>query len=170
MSVFICETCGCIDNTAVSGYWRNVVNNEPKQCSECNTGKWHGEWEKDHWTKYGVEKLLELEARRDGSMINATKYLKMIGILPSLATERLELDFDNQKHKSFSLVQVIKTHNDGTIDGIWLQNCTAVTLKEAVACAVETEIANSEKITVAVVDAFASPEIGQIHVKIKRLA
>ena len=48
-------------------------------CSECNTGKWHDEFPKQHWTDYGIEKLLELEARNDGSMINATEYLRTIG-------------------------------------------------------------------------------------------
>ena len=79
MSVYICEKCGCIENTSLGGYWRNVVNKEPKMCSECNNGEWHNEFEKRHWTEYGVEELLELEARKDGSMINATEYLKSIG-------------------------------------------------------------------------------------------
>lgn len=30
--------------------------------------------EKEHWTKYGKEKLLEWETRGDGSMMNATEY------------------------------------------------------------------------------------------------
>ena len=34
-----------------------------------------------HWTDYGKEKLLEMEARNDGSMENATEYLKSIGEL-----------------------------------------------------------------------------------------
>lgn len=79
MSVYICEKCGCIENTALGGYWMNVIDKEPKACSECNTGKWHNEFEKKHWTEYGVQKLLELEAQKDGSMINATEYLKSIG-------------------------------------------------------------------------------------------
>lgn len=79
MSVYICEKCGCIENTALGGYWRNVANKESKMCSECNTGKWHNKFEKHHWTKYGVKELLSLEARKDGSMINATEYLKSIG-------------------------------------------------------------------------------------------
>lgn len=79
MSVYICEKCGCIENTALGGYWDNVRNKEPKMCSECNTGKWHNEFPKEHWTDYGVDKLLRYEARKDGSMINATEYLKSIG-------------------------------------------------------------------------------------------
>lgn len=79
MSVYICEKCGCIDNTALGGYWKNVLRKEPKMCSECNTGKWHNEFPKQHWTDYGIDKLLELEARQDGSMINASEYLRLIG-------------------------------------------------------------------------------------------
>lgn len=79
MSVYICEKCGCIENTSLGGYWRNVRNNQSIMCSECNNGEWHGEFEKRHWTEYGVERLLEFEARKDGSMINATEYLRSIG-------------------------------------------------------------------------------------------
>ena len=79
MSVYICEKCGCIENTALGGYWRNLCNKEAKMCSECNTGEWHNWFEKKHWSEYGVNKLLELESRGDGSMINATEYLKSIG-------------------------------------------------------------------------------------------
>ena len=81
MSIYICEKCGCIDNTALGGYWKNARNNEPKMCAECNHGKWHGVFPKEHWTKYGKEELLKSEARKDGSMINATSYLKSIGEL-----------------------------------------------------------------------------------------
>lgn len=79
MGVYICEKCGSIENTAVGGYWGNCFKNEPKQCSECNFGKWHGTFPKKHWTDYGIMKLLELEKRKDGSMINATEFLKSIG-------------------------------------------------------------------------------------------
>lgn len=30
--------------------------------------------DKDHWTKFGKDKLLEWEARNDGSMVNASEY------------------------------------------------------------------------------------------------
>lgn len=79
MSVYICEKCGAVENTAVGGYWKNCLEHEPKKCSACNFGKWHGELPKKHWTDYGTEKLLELERRKDGSMINATRFLKSIG-------------------------------------------------------------------------------------------
>lgn len=37
--------------------------------------------DKPHWSEFGKEKLLELESRRDGSIENATEYLKSIGEL-----------------------------------------------------------------------------------------
>ena len=44
MSLFQCERCGARENTAlVDGYW---MNKGGKQCSECKTGKWHGEFDK----------------------------------------------------------------------------------------------------------------------------
>lgn len=79
MSVYICEKCGSIENTALGGYWQNFRENKPKMCSECNYGKWHGKFPKEHWRAYGIKKLLELERCNDGSMINATSYLKSIG-------------------------------------------------------------------------------------------
>lgn len=80
MPCYICEKCGAIDNTAVGGYWRNILNKEIPKCSECNYGKWHGKFEKKHWFECGtVEELIEMEDRNDGSMLNATEYFKKIG-------------------------------------------------------------------------------------------
>ena len=49
MPIFRCVKCGCVDNTATSGYWERVaMNGKEPLCSECNPeiGKWHGEFEK----------------------------------------------------------------------------------------------------------------------------
>lgn len=81
MSVYICEKCGAIDNTAVGGYWKNCIAKEPKMCSECNFGKWHEIFPKKYWYEYGIDKLLEMEKRKDGSMINATDFLRKNGKL-----------------------------------------------------------------------------------------
>jgi hypothetical protein len=51
----------------------------------------------------------------------------------------------------FSLVNVSKEYN-GLVDGVWMQHCTAATLEEATQRARDTEKANSDRITVAVVD------------------
>jgi len=37
--LFICQKCGCVENTALSDYWSNM---EKPLCSECSRGKWHG--------------------------------------------------------------------------------------------------------------------------------
>ena len=113
MSIFICEKCGKLDNTAFSNtYWHALANKIREEkgeetethyklefsyfenhvcCSDCcegvtyndDSGALHnGEIDikdKEHWTKYGKEKLLEWEARNDGSMENATEYLRSIG-------------------------------------------------------------------------------------------
>ena len=79
MSVYICEKCGAVENTAVGGYWMNHINKQIPMCSECNYGKWHGKFEKKFWSDFGVEKLLELEAQNNGNMLNATEYLRKIG-------------------------------------------------------------------------------------------
>lgn len=80
MPCYICEKCGAIDNTAVGGYWRNHIRKEPKMCSECNFGKWHGRFEKKYWYEYGtIKELIEMEDRNNGSMLNARKYFKKIG-------------------------------------------------------------------------------------------
>jgi len=71
MSLFICMKCGCIENTNLVSKnldrnnkdypnmslmemdcYLDVVDNKPLDkyyiCSECNTGKWHGEFEKSY--------------------------------------------------------------------------------------------------------------------------
>lgn len=53
MSVFRCEKCGCVENTATSNYWTNRYPEDggPRKtllCSECDPeiGKWHGCFDK----------------------------------------------------------------------------------------------------------------------------
>lgn len=42
MPLFQCQGCGARENTALGDYWCA----ETKLCSECSTGKWHGEFDK----------------------------------------------------------------------------------------------------------------------------
>ena len=56
----------------------------------------------------------------------------------------------NAKIKRYSLINVFEEHKDGTVSGFWVQNKTG-TLQEAKEWAKETEKANSNRITVAVV-------------------
>jgi hypothetical protein len=48
MSLFRCEECGCVENTACSNYASAWSREERKLCSECDPkiGKWHGMFEK----------------------------------------------------------------------------------------------------------------------------
>lgn len=67
MSLFVCDTCHAIENTATGAYWCPDLFPEPfkgkRLCSECSSpvfndgspnregGKWHGQFEKRIATK-----------------------------------------------------------------------------------------------------------------------
>ena len=56
MSLFKCEKCGCVENTALSLYWfSNWRKGIGKLCSECDPqiGKWHGMFPKQDATEGG---------------------------------------------------------------------------------------------------------------------
>lgn len=46
MPLFRCDTCGCIENTALGEYWLRDRDGKPVLCSECHTGTWHGRFKK----------------------------------------------------------------------------------------------------------------------------
>lgn len=47
MPLFKCSQCGALENTALGDYWhRKAMQSKPPKCSECSTGRWHGEFEK----------------------------------------------------------------------------------------------------------------------------
>ncbi len=47
ISLFRCDRCGSIENTALTNYW-NKESEAPALCSECDPamGRWHGVFEK----------------------------------------------------------------------------------------------------------------------------
>lgn len=42
MSLYQCQKCGAVENTALGEYWGREI----KLCSECGRGKWHGKFPK----------------------------------------------------------------------------------------------------------------------------
>jgi hypothetical protein len=48
MSLFACEQCGCVENTACCNYWSRQMEKQPLLCSEGDPeiGEWHGEFPK----------------------------------------------------------------------------------------------------------------------------
>lgn len=53
MSIFMCEKCGCVENTACCNYWESKYpyeggSSKALLCSECDPdiGRWHGRFEK----------------------------------------------------------------------------------------------------------------------------
>lgn len=66
MSLFVCDECGVVENTALAGYggwWgRNRkdlghgergVGDGKGRCSQCNLGKWHGRFPRKQWDGKG---------------------------------------------------------------------------------------------------------------------
>jgi len=42
MPLYQCESCDCVENTALGSYWER----KKKNCSGCSTGIWHGKFKK----------------------------------------------------------------------------------------------------------------------------
>lgn len=55
MSLFVCEKCKCVENTALGKYWAE----KEKLCSECAFGKWHDKFPKE---KFNEEKWEIIES------------------------------------------------------------------------------------------------------------
>lgn len=81
MSLFVCDICGCVENTATAGFRgyhgrkialrKEEVEEHPDwveaglgdgnaRCSECNpeVGRWHGHWEKERYDPDGGRQVV----------------------------------------------------------------------------------------------------------------
>jgi len=99
MSLYICEKCGCIDNTACGGnYWavlaksnffKDQYANEHFLCLECtpkefasgqiytDAGKWHNRFPKRHWSEYGTqEELIAKAIKNELVYVNAVEFFQ----------------------------------------------------------------------------------------------
>jgi hypothetical protein len=90
MSLFMCQKCGCVENTATGDYWGSDV----KQCSECATGKWHGRFGKksaDGWYTDGTMIFHSDEITREGPdfLWSYNKSFKMVGVIRNGKVEPL---------------------------------------------------------------------------------
>lgn len=101
MSTYICDKCGCIDNTACMGNYHAIgmmrcgqdkmfkdeYANTHYLCTECtpveysdNTrkrgaGKWHNLFPKKHWSEYGTKEEILTECDKHlGAFVNAREY------------------------------------------------------------------------------------------------
>lgn len=61
MPCFVCEKCGCIENTACGDYWCNYALGQPVLCSLCSPiiGKWHGHFKRKKYS--GEQDILNPE-------------------------------------------------------------------------------------------------------------
>lgn len=98
MSTYICEKCGCIDNTACGGnYWlvkskmnffKDEYSNTHCLCVVCTptefhdgskneqAGKWHNMFPRKHWSDLGKEHILRLANKQTGNYVNAEDFFK----------------------------------------------------------------------------------------------
>lgn len=59
MPLFVCEECGCVDNTACGGTFWVVLHakNDKVLCCECHLGKWHNRFPKKIATKRKIKQI-----------------------------------------------------------------------------------------------------------------
>jgi hypothetical protein len=98
VSTYICEKCGCIDNTALGFYWtKNSKSMWPEEvvgkalCCECGPthykdggltefGTWHNRFRKKHWSECGTKEEIIKESQKDiGNVVNAEEYFRKYG-------------------------------------------------------------------------------------------
>lgn len=100
MSTFICEKCGCIDNSSCGGtynsyrskrvfYKENEANTKALCCvctptkyidgspTRCQ-GRWHERFERKHWTQYGMDYLIEKCKKDVGDYENAIDFFSKL--------------------------------------------------------------------------------------------
>ena len=95
MPTFLCQRCGAVENTATSHYWSNKMDNKPVLCSKCETGVWHGRFERKHWSAYGLSEVLKAQKENMGDFINAREHLRNIGIIGSKKNLIKEIDWES---------------------------------------------------------------------------
>lgn len=72
MPTYICDQCGCIDNTALGGNYylhqTNPLDSPELLCTQCLTGRWHNHFPKEDWADY-----LERTGQSLGEFIKTNK-------------------------------------------------------------------------------------------------
>ena len=82
MSLFQCEECGCVENTALCSYWSRLLREDSRKlCSACTPdkfsdgtnnrkgGRWHGRFKRIYLPKgmFKTNKVGNLEHIKTGS-------------------------------------------------------------------------------------------------------
>jgi len=59
MPLFVCEECGCVDNTACGGTFWDVLSARSGKvlCCECRFGRWHNRFSKRTASQSEVEQI-----------------------------------------------------------------------------------------------------------------
>lgn len=98
MSLYMCEKCGCVENTALGFYWSRDQPMWPEDvrgkalCSECgpttfsngdptDLGVWHGRFEKRSAKGYHLDSEGFLWSAASVAMNQVPKHLKIVKII-----------------------------------------------------------------------------------------
>ena len=95
MPTFLCERCGAVENTATSNYQYRKCENLQVLCSKCETGTWHGRFERKHWSSYGLDVVLRAQKENRGDFINGKEHLRNIGVIGSKKETSKEIEWEN---------------------------------------------------------------------------
>lgn len=93
MPLFECSKCHCVENTALGNYWMPKVDNEPVLCSECDTGTWHGEFEKKPAAGMKIDQSGFLWSQEEIDAGVFPKHYKIVGTVhPEQFTEQVRIE------------------------------------------------------------------------------
>lgn len=79
MPIFACEKCRCAENTALGEYW----GRDKKLCSECATGKWHGQFEKQTAIGWLIDNHGYLWKQDKADLGYLPKNFRIVGVVKS---------------------------------------------------------------------------------------
>lgn len=89
MSLYRCEQCGCVENTALANYWiRHDREDKRPLCSECDPdiGQWHGKFEK----RSAIGMLVDQEGHLWSSRDQMPEHFEVTGIVTEKGIEPFE--------------------------------------------------------------------------------
>lgn len=80
MPLFECDQCHCVENTALGNYWMpHAYKDGPVQCSECETGKWHGKFDKKPAAGMLIDQSGHLWSQGEIDAGHLPKHYKIVG-------------------------------------------------------------------------------------------
>jgi hypothetical protein len=93
MPLFVCPKCGCIDNTALSGYWtdKHLEGIDKPFCTLCKNGKWHNHFPHEKAPETLDENYVEVMYANGDITMELSKNLdEAVNIAPTMTPDQVE--------------------------------------------------------------------------------